>query len=166
MEVALFIGVIFMILNFWILLEYHSRLQVTNESIVALKNKYDILNANVFAVREDLWREDSLIADKLNLILTDVENARDDIRGLAALNVSALETAEELIPDVSELSQNELERLARKEAFDKRIAEMREELGYESYGTHAEELDPNVKNLPHNIIPVSLYDLPDVEIAE
>lgn len=71
--------------------------------------------------------------------------------------------------DVSdELSDYEIERLERERDFERRIRSMKEELGIEeskAYKRTAEESHPNVKNLPHNIIP-SYDDLPSVEHAD
>lgn len=68
------------------------------------------------------------------------------------------------------LSSYELERLEREQNFDRRIAELKEELAKQQSiirsGISAEELHPLVKNLPHNIIAESHSDIPDVEYAE
>lgn len=82
----------------------------------------------------------------------------------------------ELLEELSEatlkphLSSYELERLEREQNFDRRIAELKEELAKQQSiirsGISAEELHPLVKNLPHNIIAESHSDIPDVEYAE
>ena len=68
------------------------------------------------------------------------------------------------------LSSYELERLEREQSFDRRIAELKEELAKQQSvirsGISAEELHPLVKNLPHNIIAEKHSDIPDVEYAE
>lgn len=68
------------------------------------------------------------------------------------------------------LSSYELERLEREQSFDRRIAELKEELAKQQSvirsGISAEELHPLVKNLPHNIIAESHSHIPDVEYAE
>ena len=68
------------------------------------------------------------------------------------------------------LSSYELERLEREQNFDKRIAELKEELAKQQSvirsGISAEELHPLVKNLPHNIIAEKHSDIPDVEYAD
>lgn len=68
------------------------------------------------------------------------------------------------------LSSYELERLEREQNFDRRIAELKEELAKQQSvirsGISAEELHPLVKNLPHNIIAEKHSDIPDVEYAE
>ena len=71
--------------------------------------------------------------------------------------------------DAKELTEYELECLARDTEFDNRILRMKEELAnnvhVERHGTVAEELDPMVKNLPHNTVHTR-YDIADVEVAE
>ena len=68
------------------------------------------------------------------------------------------------------LSSYELERLEREQSFDRRIAELKEELAKQQSvirsGISAEELHPLVKNLPHNIIAEKHSDIPDVEYAD
>lgn len=68
------------------------------------------------------------------------------------------------------LSSYEMERLEREQSFDKRIAELKEELAKQQSvirsGISAEELHPLVKNLPHNIIAESHSNIPDVEYAD
>ncbi len=68
------------------------------------------------------------------------------------------------------LSSYELERLEREHNFDRRIAELKEELAKQQSvirsGISAEELHPLVKNLPHNIIAEKHSDIPDVEYAD
>ena len=68
------------------------------------------------------------------------------------------------------LSSYELERLEREQSFDRRIAELKEELANQQSvirsGISAEELHPLVKNLPHNIIAEKHSDIPDVEYAD
>ena len=68
------------------------------------------------------------------------------------------------------LSSYELERLEREQNFDRRIAELKEELAKQQSvirsGISAEELHPLVKNLPHNIIAESHSNIPDVEYAD
>lgn len=68
------------------------------------------------------------------------------------------------------LSSYELERLEREQNFDRRIAELKEELAKQQSvirsGISAEELHPLVKNLPHNIIAEKHSDIPDVEYAD
>jgi predicted Holliday junction resolvase-like endonuclease len=72
--------------------------------------------------------------------------------------------------DKHELSSYELQRLEREESFDSRIAELKEELALQQniirHGVIAEELHPNVHNLPHEIIDHQINSLPDVEISE
>ena len=68
------------------------------------------------------------------------------------------------------LSSYELERLEREQSFDRRIAELKEELAKQQSvirsGISAEELHPLVKNLPHNIIAESHSNIPDVEYVD
>ena len=68
------------------------------------------------------------------------------------------------------LSSYDLERLEREQSFDRRIAELKEELAKQQSvirsGITAEELHPLVKNLPHNIIAESHSNIPDVEYAD
>lgn len=68
------------------------------------------------------------------------------------------------------LSSYDLERLEREQSFDRRIAELKEELAKQQSvirsGISAEELHPLVKNLPHNIIAESHSNIPDVEYAD
>lgn len=142
MEWVIFVAALMIGVNIIALIHFNINVSELEHKITRLHDlSYDTYR-NTIAIRESV-----------------VQNA--DVLGVSG-------TADELTPDVEteELTQNELARLARKEAFDRRIAEMREELGYEQYGTHGEELMPEVKNLPHNIIPTSLYDLPSVEIAD
>lgn len=77
----------------------------------------------------------------------------------------------EQIADVrDELSENEIARLQRDQAFDQRINRIKAELDKSQYilrkGTVAEEGHPLVKNLPHNIIPDTRDNDPDVEYTE
>lgn len=71
--------------------------------------------------------------------------------------------------DERELSIYEKQRLQRDLEFDERINKLKDELARRTtrihQGTIAEELHPNVHNLPHNIIP-NYESLPDVEVAE
>lgn len=62
------------------------------------------------------------------------------------------------------LSSYEMERIAREIEFDRRIALLKQEIGYENkqVGYIADELDPNVHNLPHE----SVSSLINVEIDE
>ena len=62
------------------------------------------------------------------------------------------------------LSSYEMERIAREREFDRRIALLKQEIGYENkqVGYIADELDPNVYNLPHE----SVSSLINVEIDE
>lgn len=73
-------------------------------------------------------------------------------------------------PDVlDEVAVYEEEQLEKKIAFDKRINEIKDELAREQVakrtGQTADELHPEVKNLPHNSI-IDYQRLPDVEYAE
>lgn len=71
--------------------------------------------------------------------------------------------------DAKELTEYELECLARDTEFDNRILRMKEELAshvhIEQHGTTAEELDPMVKNLPHDSVK-TMYDVSVDEVAE
>ena len=71
--------------------------------------------------------------------------------------------------DAKELTEYEIECLTRDTEFDNRILRMKEELAshshVERHGTIAEELDPMVKNLPHNSVE-TMYDVSVDEIAE
>ena len=74
----------------------------------------------------------------------------------------------------------ERELLERNASFDRRIAALKEELALKTAdkrrmytsleddnGVPAEELHPNVKNIPHNIVRINGYNsLPDVEYME
>lgn len=62
------------------------------------------------------------------------------------------------------LSSYEMERIAREREFDRRIALLKQEIGYENkqVGYIADELDPNVYNLPHE----SVSSLINVEVDE
>lgn len=67
-------------------------------------------------------------------------------------------------------SIDERERIKREREFDDRINRMKDELAdkhvVQRKGTTAETLHPDVRNLPHNIIPNHTNDdLPDVEIT-
>lgn len=71
------------------------------------------------------------------------------------------------------LSDAELERMAWRKEFDARIAELRYELDMDyddvlkyGSGTPAEELHPQVKNLPHSAVNAKPTYLPDVEVAD
>lgn len=146
--------------------------QVTYQIADRLEDKADVLDVQLECARDDLRQLagsvhhvlDTELVDLAGRIMdahTKIEQVHNEFQ-----NADVPATADEFSFDADELSQNELARLARKREFDKRIAEMREELGFETYGTHADETHPDVKNLPHNIIPTSLYDLPSVEIAD
>lgn len=68
------------------------------------------------------------------------------------------------------LTDAEIARIEREDAFDKRIAEIKEELALRSdpmtrRGTEAVILHPHVHNLPHTAIPEFSDELPDVEIT-
>jgi len=74
--------------------------------------------------------------------------------------------------DVSatELSPYELMRLEREEAFDAKIAQLKEEIalvqdGHIYGGLPAEELHPDVRNLPHKIVPSHLVGSHVEEVA-
>lgn len=71
-----------------------------------------------------------------------------------------VENEEELI------SSYEMERIAREREMDKRIEMLKRELEYAnpSKGHTAEELDPNVYNLPHDVI-TQQYDYEVDEVA-
>ena len=72
---------------------------------------------------------------------------------------------EENIDEVENtLSSYEMERIAREREFDRRIALLKQEIGYENKQTGyiADELDPNVYNLPHE----SVSSLINVEVDE
>ena len=93
-----------------------------------------------------------------------------------ALSRQIADVRAELLSELGEatlkphLSSYELERLEREQNFDRRIAELKEELAKQQSvirsGISAEELHPLVKNLPHNIIAESHSNIPDVEYAE
>lgn len=72
--------------------------------------------------------------------------------------------------DSEELTEYEIECMIRDKDFDNRIAKMREELALQSHpkhtGTIAEELDPMVKNLPHDSVQTRYDVVPDSEVAE
>lgn len=79
---------------------------------------------------------------------------------------------EPILPDADLLTKEEMERFSREESFDERIRKMKDELAHntaDKLPTHstsvAEELHPDVHNLPHNIIN-DTYVLPDVEITD
>lgn len=72
--------------------------------------------------------------------------------------------------DSKELSEYDIMREERERMFDNRINKMKNELANRTYlhsakqrGTIAEELHPNVKNLPHYPL---RNNIPDVEYAE
>ena len=72
---------------------------------------------------------------------------------------------EENIDEVEDtLSSYEMERIAREREFDRRIALLKQEIGYENkqVGYIADELDPNVYNLPHE----SVSSLINVDVDE
>lgn len=77
----------------------------------------------------------------------------------------------EVQPDLSDLTEHERITLQREMDFDERIKRIKDELANEVANTRtytlepAQELHPNVKNLPHNIIK-DYTTLPDVEISE
>jgi hypothetical protein len=68
------------------------------------------------------------------------------------------------------LTDAEIARIEREDAFDKRIAQIKEELALRGdpmtrRGTEAPILHPHVHNLPHTAIPEFSDELPDVEIT-
>jgi hypothetical protein len=68
-----------------------------------------------------------------------------------------------------ELSSYDLERQRREEAFDERITKLQAELAERPiYVPHttADELHPNVHNLPHESIQSLIVGVPDVEVSE
>lgn len=60
--------------------------------------------------------------------------------------------------------------ILRESAYDQRISEMKERLAStvpdKRVATHAQELHPDVKNLPHSVIDGKSGVLPDVEYAD
>jgi len=74
--------------------------------------------------------------------------------------------------DAKELTEYERECLQRDVDFDNRILRMKEEIAMQTYkvpnaqhGVVAEELDPMIKNLPHNSVKTK-YDVSVDEVAE
>jgi hypothetical protein len=68
------------------------------------------------------------------------------------------------------LTDAEMARIEREDAFDRRIAQIKEELALRGdpmtrRGTEAPILHPHVHNLPHTAIPEFSDELPDVEIT-
>jgi hypothetical protein len=68
------------------------------------------------------------------------------------------------------LTDAEIARIEREDAFDRRIAQIKEELALRGdpmtrRGTEAPILHPHVHNLPHTAIPEFSDELPDVEIT-
>jgi hypothetical protein len=68
------------------------------------------------------------------------------------------------------LTATEIARIEREDAFDRRIAQIKEELALRGEpvtrrGTEAPILHPHVHNLPHTAIPEFSDELPDVEIT-
>jgi hypothetical protein len=68
------------------------------------------------------------------------------------------------------LTDAEIARMEREDAFDRRIAQIKEELALRGEpmtrrGTEAPILHPHVHNLPHTAIPEFSDELPDVEIT-
>lgn len=69
-----------------------------------------------------------------------------------------------------QLTPQELERLLDNKSFDLRIAKLKEEVANQKnivkyQNEPAEELDPNVHNLPHSIINDTYDNFPDEEVA-
>ena len=84
------------------------------------------------------------------------------------------------VPQEEFFTDYERELLERNASFDRRIAAIKDELAFKTAdkrrmytsleddgGVSAEELHPNVKNIPHNVIRINGYNsLPDVEYME
>jgi chaperonin cofactor prefoldin len=80
------------------------------------------------------------------------------------------EESADLSDSAEVLTATEIARIEREEAFDRRIAEIKEELALRGEpvtrrGTEAPILHPHVHNLPHTAIPEFSDELPDVEIT-
>lgn len=80
---------------------------------------------------------------------------------LLKVQESTEEVADEHEDDLVGLTEHEKEMLHRQNEFDARIARIKEEVSLRNAKTHtpaeAEELHPDVKNLPHNIIHETAY---------
>ena len=103
----------------------------------------------------------------LSELAIDNPKAFSDLVAIAkdALNGKKYTPKEENIDEgENTLSSYEMERIAREIEFDRRIALLKQEIGYENkqVGYIADELDPNVHNLPHE----SVSSLINVEIDE
>lgn len=89
---------------------------------------------------------------------------RRSIKNSISSDVGKYTRKEENVEETdSVISSYEVERIAREKEFDRRIALLKEEIGYENrqVGYIADELDPNVHNLPHESV-TSLIN-PDID---
>ena len=80
------------------------------------------------------------------------------------------EESADLSDSAEVLTSTEIARIEREDAFDRRIAQIKEELALRGEpmtrrGTEAPILHPHVHNLPHTAIPEFSDELPDVEIT-
>jgi hypothetical protein len=80
------------------------------------------------------------------------------------------EESADLSDSAEVLTATEIARIEREDAFDRRIAQIKEELALRGEpvtrrGTEAPILHPHVHNLPHTAIPEFSDELPDVEIT-
>jgi hypothetical protein len=116
------------------------------------------------------------------ILLVEQQSIKGEIEQLTwlirfnALTAEAPEIADEHVTPEAPSSQEpltdaEILRLEREAEFDLRIAKMKDELADRlplrpMYPTEAEVLHPLVQNLPHNIIPDTYDNLPDVEFTQ